>query len=132
MSQENVEVVRQWIDAFNRGGVEAALRFLDPEIEWITTGLFVEPGTYRGHEGVLQYIGGAAAEFEDVHSEPHELIDAGEEVVVPVRISGRGRHSGAPVDLKMTIVASLRDGMIVRIRNYAEKADALEAAGLEE
>ena len=99
MSEENVGIVRRFIGAFNRGGVEAALPFLDPEIEWNTTGIFVEPGTYRGHEGVVRYLGDVAAEFEDVHTEPEQLIDAGEQVVVPVRISGRGRQSGAAVDL---------------------------------
>ena len=132
MSQENVEIVRAFINAFNRGGVEAALRFLDPEIEWNTTGIFVEPGTYRGHEGVLRYLGDLAAEFDDVHTEPEELIDAGERVVVPVRVSGRGRQSGAAVDLSLTMVVVLRDGMIVHIRNYPEKAEAIEAAGLRE
>jgi ketosteroid isomerase-like protein len=132
MSQENVEIVRRWIDAFNRGGVDAALPFLDPEIEWITTGIFVEPGTYRGHEGVLRYLGDVAAEFDDVHTEPEELIDAGGRVVVPVRVSGRGRQSGAAVDLTMTLVVSLRDGMIVHISNYPEKDEALEAAGMPE
>jgi uncharacterized protein len=132
MSQENVEIVRAFINAFNRGGVEAALPFLDPEIEWNTTGIFVEPGTYRGHEGVLRYLGDLAAEFDDVHTEPEELIDADERVVVPVRVSGRGRQSGAAVDLSLTMVVVLRDGMIVHIRNYPVKADALEAAGLSE
>jgi ketosteroid isomerase-like protein len=132
MSQENVEIVERWIDTANRDGIEIALRFLDSEIEWITTGLFVEPGSYRGHEGVLRYIGDVAAEFEDVHAEPAGLIDAGEQVVLPVRISGRGRQSGAAVDLRLTMLISLRGGMIVRVRNYAEKAEALEAAGLSE
>jgi ketosteroid isomerase-like protein len=132
MSQENVEIVRRFIGAFNRGGVEAALPFLDSEIEWNTTGIFVEPGTYRGHEGVVRYLGDVAAEFEDVHTEPEQLIDAGERVVVPVRISGRGRQSGAAVDLTLTMVIVLRDGLVVHIRNYAEKAEALEAAGLSE
>jgi uncharacterized protein len=132
MSQENVEIVRRFIGAFNRGGVEAALPFLDSEIEWNTTGIFVEPGTYRGHEGVVRYLGDVAAEFEDVHTEPEQLFDAGEQVVVPVRISGRGRQSGAAVDLTLTMVIVLRDGLVVHIRNYAEKAEALEAAGLSE
>jgi uncharacterized protein len=132
VSEENVGIVRRWIDAFNHGGVDAALPFFDPGIEWNTTGIFVEPGTYRGHEGVLRYLGDVAAEFDDVHTEPEELIDAGERVVVPVRVSGRGRQSGAAVDLTMTIVVLLRDGMIVHIRNYPEMDEALEAAGLSE
>ena len=115
-----------------RRGVEAGLRFLDPEIEWNTTGIFVEPDTYLGHEGVVRYLGDVATEFEDVHAEPEQLIDAGDRVVVPVRISGRGRQSGATVDLGLTMVILLRDGVIVHIRNYPEKDETLEAAGLRE
>ncbi len=48
MSQENVEIVRRGIDAFNRG--EEVLDLLDPEIEWTTRGIFVEPHTRSGHE----------------------------------------------------------------------------------
>jgi ketosteroid isomerase-like protein len=130
MSEENVEIVRRWIEAFNRGGVDMAAHFVDSDVEWTTTGLYIEAGTYRGHEGVLRYLDALAAEFEDFRSEPEELIDAGDQVVVPVRITGRGRQSGAPVDLAFTMVVSLRNGRIFRIRNFPEKAEALEAAGL--
>jgi uncharacterized protein len=130
MSEENVEIVRQWIDAFNRGGPETALRFMDPEVEWTTTGLFLEAGTYRGHEGVLSYLGRLGDEFEDFQTEPAELIEAGDRVVVPVRVTGRGKQSGAAVDLSMTIVVALRGRTIVSIRNFTEKSEALKAAGL--
>src|SRR5688572_15179195 len=98
MSQEDVETIRRATDAFNRGGVEAALEFFDPDIEWTTTGIFLEPGTYRGHEGVRRYMGALATELEDLHNEPEEFIDVGEQVVVPFRLSARGRQSGAPVE----------------------------------
>ena len=49
-----------------------------------------------------------------------------------VHITGRGRASGAPVELTLAGVCSFRDGTIVRIRNYADQAEALEAAGLRE
>ena len=45
MSRENAEIVRQAIDAYNRD--QDALDLFDPEIEWVTTGRFVEPDTYR-------------------------------------------------------------------------------------
>ena len=132
MSQEDVQVVRRSFDAYARDGLDGLLRYLDPEIEWTTTGAFVEAATYRGHEGVRQYLGSMLGEFEEVRSEPEELIDAGEQVVGTVRISGRGRRSGAAVDLTMTQVCLLRDGRIVRIRNYMNRSEALEAAGLSE
>ena len=130
MSQENIEVVRRGIDAFNRG--EEAFDLLDPEIEWTTTGIFVEPRTRSGHEGVRQYLGSLADDFERVHVEPEELIAVDEHVIVPVRVTGRGRLSGVPVEVDATLLYSLRGGKIVRIRNYGDKAEALEAVGLAE
>ena len=54
------------------------------------------------------------------------------EVVISVRISGVGKRSGAPVDLTLASVCSLRDGKLFRIVNCPEKAEALEAVGLPE
>ena len=132
MSEENVDTIRQSFDAFERDGLEGTLRYLHPEIEWTTTAGYIEPATYRGHEGVRRYLGTVADEFDDLRIEPLELIDAGDQVVVSIRISGRGKSSGAPVDVTLISVSSLRDGKVVRTRNYPTKAEALEAAGLSE
>jgi hypothetical protein len=35
MSRENVEIVRRTIEAFNHGGIAAALSYFDPEVEWL-------------------------------------------------------------------------------------------------
>jgi ketosteroid isomerase-like protein len=99
------------------------LRYLDPEVEWSTTDAWIERATYRGHDGVRRHLGSMAAEFEDVRAEPVELIDAGgEQVVSPVRISGRGKGSGAPVELTLISVGWLRNGVAYRIRNYPDMA----------
>jgi ketosteroid isomerase-like protein len=132
MSQENVAVARRAYDAFERDGLDGLLRYLHPEIEWTTTGTFIEAGTYRGHEEVRRYLGSMLDEFEDSRNEPQELIDAGDQVVVSARLTGRGKRSGAPVELTLTSVAAVRDGMFVRVRNYSTKAEALEAVGLSE
>ncbi len=130
MSRENVEIVRRAIDAYNCG--QDALDLFAPEIEWVTTGRFVEPDTYRGHEEVRQYLQALRDDFDELHVEPHELVDAGDDVIVPVRFTGRGRMSSAPIDLEFTFVLSLRGGRIVRVRNYWQKAEALDALRLRE
>ncbi len=132
MSQENVEIVRRAFEAFEREGLDGYLRYLDPEIEWTPTGAWIEAATYRGHEGVRRYLGSIEAEFDDLRVEPVRLIDAGEQVISSVRISGRGKTSGASVELTLISVGRLRDGMAYRIRNYPDMAAALEAAGLSE
>jgi ketosteroid isomerase-like protein len=132
MSGENVEVVRRAFDAFEREGLDGLMCYLDPQVEWMTTGAFLEAATYRGHEGVRGYLGAMIDEFDDLRNTPEEFIDAGEQVVVMTRASGRGKLSGAPVELTMASVSLVRDGRIIRICNYRAKAEALKAAGLSE
>jgi ketosteroid isomerase-like protein len=132
MSRENVEIVRRAIEAYEHEGLDGSLRSYDPEIEWTSTDAYIERATYRGHEGVRRYLGTMEEEFDDLRIEPVELIDAGEQVISSVRISGRGKTSGAPVELTLISVDSLRDGLIYRVRNYPDMAAALEAAGLRE
>jgi ketosteroid isomerase-like protein len=127
MSQENVEIVRR---AFATEGIEGLMKYLDAEIEWTTTGEFLEAATYRGHEGVREYLGAMDAAFDDLRDTSEEIIDAGEVVLVTQRISGRDRRSGMPLESTVTSVCSVGDGKIVQIQSYRSKPDALEAAGL--
>src|SRR5215204_3769878 len=99
MSEENVEVVRRAIEAYGQEGLDGVLRYYDPEIEWTSTGGYIERGTYRGHDGLRRYLGTMEEEFEDLRIEPVELIDAGEQVVSSVRFTGQGKASGAPVEM---------------------------------
>jgi ketosteroid isomerase-like protein len=52
MSQENVEIVREAIEAFNRGDFEAALKWMHRDIEWQTLDAFPDAATYHGLEEV--------------------------------------------------------------------------------
>jgi ketosteroid isomerase-like protein len=60
---------------------------------------------------------------------PEEFADMGDRVVVTVRFRARGRGSGTPVDARLYDVFTLRDGKIVRMDQFAERAEALEAVG---
>ena len=132
MSQENVEIVRHAFTAFERDGLAGMLPHFDCEIEWTTSDGHIEPATYRGYEGVLHYLATMACEIDGIRLEALELIDAGEQIVVTWRIHGRAKLSGAYVEMTLTSVSLLCDGKIVRVRNYSDRTQALEAAGLRE
>jgi ketosteroid isomerase-like protein len=132
MSEENVEMVRRAVEAYELEGLDGVLRYYDPEIEWTSTEAYIEPATYRGHAGVRRYLGTIEEEFEDLRIEPVELIDAGEQVISSVRISGRGKASGAHIALTLISLCSLQDGLIYRVRNYPDMTATLEAAGRKE
>jgi uncharacterized protein len=56
--------------------------------------------------------------FEDYTVASEEFIDAGEFVIVEVRITGQGRGSGAPLDVQLAHLWELRDGMVIRGEVY--------------
>jgi ketosteroid isomerase-like protein len=131
MSQGNVEIVRRCCEAFDRGDYRAALEALDPNIEYDMTH-FPDGQIYHGHDGVREAFRIWLGTWEDYGQERDEPIDAGDEVIVPVREHGRGKGSG--LDLVRTTfgVWTIRDGKAIRIRFYPTRDEALEAVGLSE
>jgi ketosteroid isomerase-like protein len=131
MSQENVEIVRAAIAAYNRGAVDAVFRDAAPdaELDWSRA-----HGPYRGVYRLDQFrsfLGDFRSTFESVRFEAHEFLDSDEDVVVP--FTGHlGGRDGIEATASGVIVCSLRDGLIVRACLYQEKQEALEAAGLSE
>ena len=132
MSEENVEIVRALNDAFNHGDAAVAFRLLDPGVRAESHGALGGDREYRGHDGVLELMGTFWQSFENPRSEIEECIGSGDDVVLAVRIFGRGKASGADVDTLTGQVLTLRDGKVVRWRVFDNKAAALEAAGLGE
>jgi ketosteroid isomerase-like protein len=65
MSQENVEVVRVGIEAWNAGDTDRALSVFDPEIEFRSA---TERKTYRGLDEMVRYREDVGAVIEDFHS----------------------------------------------------------------
>ncbi len=133
MSQEEIErIVRDANDAFNRGDIEASLTHLDPNIEWWPAAdePIIEP--YRGHDGYRRLIAEIREVWADIQAEIEELLVIGDRVVVCRRFWSHGQESCAPVEIRETHVARLRDGKIVEVREYRERDRALAAVGLSE
>ncbi len=132
MSQENVEIIRKTYEAFAQGGMDAVLGRLHPKVELYPAPDFPGPEVYRGHEGFVAWLEQFGETFEDFRIEPDEFTSVGDQVLVPVRIGGRGKGSGADVEMRRFQVWTLRDGKVVRVDAYQAKAEALEAVGLQE
>jgi ketosteroid isomerase-like protein len=132
MSQENVEIVRRAIEAWNRRDVDGAFQDLlpDAELDW-SESLGIQRGVYRGIEEIRRFYQEWLDLFEEMDVRPEAFIDAGEHVVVPNRTYLRGRD-GIEVEAGSTSVWRLRDGKIVLHRLYQDKEAALEAVGLSE
>ena len=71
-----------------------------------------------------------AEAFDRLSMEPEEIIEAGDRVVVPLRLGGRARFTGIPIEFSLVHVATFRNGKALRVDVYADKAEALKAVGL--
>lgn len=124
----NAEIARRAYDAFNRGGVEAVLEFLDPQIEWRMWERFARRSrVYHGHDGVRQVDAIFEENLDDFAADPHEFIEAGDSVVVPVRLHGRAKGTGEEQSFELVQVWTARDGRAYRLDVYSELDEALEA-----
>lgn len=130
MSQENIKLVRTLGGVFSRGRLESLRPFFDVDIEWHEDPSFPEAGVYRGIEAFEEYAGEFIAEFSEIHYEPREIIDAGDDVVANMWIRGRGKTSGAEFELSAWWAITIRDQKVVRCFAYLDRDRALEAVGL--
>jgi ketosteroid isomerase-like protein len=132
VSRENVETFRRCADALQRGDLDAALRDLDPAVEWhdaLPMLLGGETAVFRGHEGVrdLQHELWEAIEYE---VEFAEIRDLGDRIVATGRLRTRGRGSGIETESSYGIVCDWANGKATRIWTYVDADEALAAAGL--
>jgi ketosteroid isomerase-like protein len=135
MSQENIEIVKGFRDAFNRGeGLKAIDAYCTDDIDYrAAEGAIDDRGPIHGKAALRAFMQDWLDTFDDVQLELQELIDAGaNQVVAVVRFSGRAKLSGIDSELTYAELSTIRDGKIARGRQYWTREEALEAAGLSE
>ena len=133
MSEERAEVARRAYVAFNSGGVEAILEFLDPDIEWRMWERFSrEPRVFNGHDGVREVLALFQENYDDFSAEPREFIPAEGAVIVPVSLRGRAKGTGEEASFDLVHVWSGPTPRPVRLDVYSSVEEALMAAGLAE
>jgi ketosteroid isomerase-like protein len=131
MSEENVEVVREAVEAFNRGDFDAALELMHPDIEWQTPDTFPDAATYRGREEVREFWGTWRDTFRGFRLLLEECVPVGEHYVLATfRVSGEGTGSGVGVESPAVFqIGEVRDGQVIWVGMFVTESEALEAAG---
>ena len=135
MSQENVDVVREAVDAYNRRDLEALMEVHDPGVEWhpaIQALLGGEAAVYWGHEGVREFVRDLDSAFAELRIEISEIRDLGERVVAMGHLRGRGKESGAETESYIGYLVEFKNGKMARILSFLDPKATLEAAGLRE
>jgi uncharacterized protein len=132
MSEENVEAIRAVYERFSKGDFRASLDVVEPNVLFVLPSGFPESGTYLGVARLVEYTRGFLEPWTRITIEAEDIVDAGDSVVTTVRQRGVGKESGAATELRYFQVWSFRGPRVIRIENFRERAEALEAAGLRE
>jgi ketosteroid isomerase-like protein len=133
MSQENVDIVRRTVEAFNSGELSQILALTHPAfVAEIPPDVSAEPDVYRGEDGIRRYLSSFQDVMEDIGFEAERLWDAGDSTVVALRLTARGRETAIAVEQRTVGVWTVQDGRVIRIQTYATRAEALAAVGLQE
>ena len=149
MSQENVEVVRRYFEATERafaaywqvprsvadsvraGEVDPeiadAMRHLHPNIEWKSALIGI---TTRGYEGTARGVDQVLDAAQDYRIKVPEVTDLGnDQVLAVVQLAMKGKASDIDVNTTIFSLVTVEDGLIIRMDEYLERDEALEAAG---
>jgi ketosteroid isomerase-like protein len=131
MSQENVEVVRAVFAAWNTGDIDALGEMLAPDVVVRVVEEWPEPGPFIGREAAMRFYKQLRDTWDADTSELiGDFIDVGDRVVV--RFIWHGAGHGPESNLDFTVVYTVRKGSILVVEYFLDRAEALEALGLQE
>ena len=133
MSQENVELLRRGVEAWNRRELDVWLHLGTPDVEWTPAGpAAVEQTVYRGYDEVRDGIEAVFETWEVFEFQESEVQDLGEATLWLGRVRMRGNASGVELDQEFAIYSVARDGRMALIHSFLSWQDALKGVGLAE
>jgi SnoaL-like domain len=121
------EAVRRFLAAFEDSD-EAFRQTLDPEMEWCPIDENRVP--LHGVEAALRNRNAWLDTWDDHRLDVDEVVEQGDDVVVLIHITARGRGSGVTTDVRFYAQVKVHEGKVAYIYDHEDRATALEAAGL--
>ena len=130
MSQEIAASFRGMVDAFNADGIDAALDYFDPGIEWWAPPEWLEDRLYAGHNGIRRLADFWTQQFDEYRLDPERFIDlVDDRVLVLAHQRGNIKGSSVPIEQPVGFIVRGQDGKLTRIHVYFSWEAALEVAG---
>src|SRR5437899_10305984 len=99
MSRENVRVVRQVFEAYNSEDIDRIIAFTHPDfLAEVNADVSTEPDTYHGHDGIRRYFRSFQDAMYEIRFHAEQFWEAGDTVVVALRLTAKGRQPDIPVE----------------------------------
>ena len=140
MSQENVENLRAFLEAWSREawslegwqrGEVVDVSLLDPDVTYEDTTLPDHVGeTYRGPEGVARAVSRWFEPFAEITISLERIVGEGDRLVSIHVVRTTARHTGTEFESALAYAWTLRDGKVIHFKSFWDPQQALDAAGL--
>jgi uncharacterized protein len=130
MSRDNVEFVRNGVEAFGRGEWDAIPDLFAEDVEWYDPPSLPGASLHRGRAAMRARWDELEEALSGFTVLPEAYFDAGDQVVVFLRTRGRGRASGIEIERCIAQLFTVRDGRVASVVGYDDRDRALADAGL--
>lgn len=132
MNKHIIEGLPRAYEAFSRGDIQGAVDAVDMALDiiWTEPDEFYAGGTYRGRQGVAEYLTLSYNSSDKVQSLPEEILEVGDKIFVLVHFHAWPKGGGQPREGRIADVYTVRDGKIVQMQAYSDPEEARKAVGL--
>jgi ketosteroid isomerase-like protein len=124
---KNIVAVRRLYEA--HGNPDIVKTVLAPDVRWEVVEGFPDSAVYQGLNGVSDFFTRLFGDFEDWHTEPAEIFEAGDHVIGLGFYSARAKATGKTFKARFAHVWTVRDGVIVRLQQCADTVQIARALG---
>jgi len=124
---KNIVAVRRLYEAGGNPDIVKAV--LAPDVRWEVVEGFPCSGVYQGLNGVFDFFSRLFGDFEDWHTEPAEIFEAGDRVIGLGFYSARAKATGRSFKASFAHVWTMRDGVIVRLQQCADTVQIARVLG---
>ena len=111
----NVDIIRKLYETTKEGDIDYAKSVLHPEVVLYENESLPYRGVHRGLQGFLKVVEIAMGTWKDLQIEPKQFLDAGEYVIVMVRLIWTNQKTGEPTETDLAEFWKFEDGKIIEI-----------------
>jgi ketosteroid isomerase-like protein len=120
-TQENVQIVKNFLAALGRRDKQGLLALVAEDIEWIVPGEdWPLAGTHRGHAGLADVLKKASEEIEMTYPKPPEFVAQGDRVLVVGVATGKIKATNKTFEDHWVFDIIVRNGKLTNIREYID------------
>jgi ketosteroid isomerase-like protein len=131
ISENNVRIVERAFELFFAGDLRVGRDLFATDVVVIEDGNIPKGSTWVGPEGVWRWIHDELGQLEglsDVRFEVEHLIDAGDDVIVLIRMLAVHIATQAKLELDYAQVWTVRNGQVGEIQVHLDRANAFASA----